>query len=54
VISYEIAMGLSFVAVFLYAGSLSTTAIVASPRQHYWRRHLALPVVVRGPAARRS
>jgi NADH-quinone oxidoreductase subunit H len=30
VISYEIAMGLSFVAVFLYAGSLSTTAIVAA------------------------
>jgi NADH-quinone oxidoreductase subunit H len=29
VISYEIAMGLSFVAVFLYAGSLSTTEIVA-------------------------
>ena len=29
VISYEIAMGLSFVPVFLYAGSLSTTAIVA-------------------------
>jgi len=28
VISYEIAMGLAFVAVFLYAGSLSTTAIV--------------------------
>ncbi len=28
VISYEIAMALSFVAVFLYAGSLSTTAIV--------------------------
>jgi NADH-quinone oxidoreductase subunit H len=28
VVSYEIAMGLSFVAVFLYAGSLSTTAIV--------------------------
>jgi NADH-quinone oxidoreductase subunit H len=28
VISYEIAMGLSFVAVFLYAGSLSTTQIV--------------------------
>jgi NADH-quinone oxidoreductase subunit H len=35
VISYEIAMGLSFVAVFLYAGSLSTTAIV-SAQQHYW------------------
>src|SRR5690242_808368 len=30
VISYEIAMGLSFVAVFLYAGSLSTSAIVNS------------------------
>jgi NADH-quinone oxidoreductase subunit H len=28
VVSYEIAMGLSFVAVFLYTGSLSTTAIV--------------------------
>jgi NADH-quinone oxidoreductase subunit H len=30
VISYEIAMGLAFVPVFLYAGSLSTTAIVQS------------------------
>jgi len=30
VISYEIAMGLSFVPVFLYAGSLSTTAIVTA------------------------
>jgi NADH-quinone oxidoreductase subunit H len=30
VISYEIAMGLSFVAVFLYAGSLSTSEIVSS------------------------
>src|ERR1700733_9847029 len=30
VISYEIAMGLSFVAVFLYSGSLSTSQIVAS------------------------
>jgi NADH-quinone oxidoreductase subunit H len=30
VISYEIAMGLSFVPVFLYAGSLSTSDIVAS------------------------
>jgi NADH-quinone oxidoreductase subunit H len=28
VVSYEIAMGLSFVAVFLYSGSLSTSAIV--------------------------
>jgi NADH-quinone oxidoreductase subunit H len=30
VISYEIAMGLSFVPVFLYAGSLSTSAIVGA------------------------
>jgi NADH-quinone oxidoreductase subunit H len=30
VISYEIAMGLSFVAVFLYAGSLSTSQIVTA------------------------
>ena len=30
VISYEIAMGLSFVPVFLYSGSLSTSAIVAA------------------------
>ena len=29
-VSYEIAMGLSFVAVFLYSGSLSTSAIVAA------------------------
>src|SRR5215475_1620613 len=42
VISYEIAMGLSFVAVFLYAGSLSTTAIV-SAQQHFWYAWL-LPV----------
>jgi NADH-quinone oxidoreductase subunit H len=42
VISYEIAMGLSFVAVFLYAGSLSTSAIV-SAQQHFWYAWL-LPV----------
>jgi NADH-quinone oxidoreductase subunit H len=35
VISYEVAMGLSFVAVFLYAGSLSTSEIVAA-QQHRW------------------
>jgi NADH-quinone oxidoreductase subunit H len=35
VISYEIAMGLSFVAVFLYAGSLSTSAIV-NAQSHFW------------------
>jgi NADH-quinone oxidoreductase subunit H len=42
VISYEIAMSLAFVAVFLYAGSLSTTAIVAA-QQHEWYAWL-LPV----------
>jgi NADH-quinone oxidoreductase subunit H len=34
VISYEVAMGLSFVAVFIYAGSMSTSEIVAA--QHKW------------------
>jgi NADH-quinone oxidoreductase subunit H len=42
VISYEIAMGLSFVAVFLYAGSLSTSQIVAA-QQHFWYGWLLLP-----------
>jgi NADH-quinone oxidoreductase subunit H len=42
VISYEIAMALAFVAVFLYAGSLSTSAIV-SAQQHEWYAWL-LPV----------
>jgi NADH-quinone oxidoreductase subunit H len=34
VISYEVAMGLSLVAVFIYAGSMSTSEIVAT--QHHW------------------
>ena len=42
VISYEIAMGLAFVAVFLYAGSLTTTDIVTA-QAHYWYAWL-LPV----------
>src|SRR5215472_5455830 len=42
VISYEIAMALAFVAVFLYAGSLNTDEIV-SAQQHYWYAWL-LPV----------
>jgi len=42
VISYEIAMALAFVAVFLYAGSLSTSAIVGA-QQHEWYAWL-LPV----------
>jgi NADH-quinone oxidoreductase subunit H len=42
VISYEIAMGLSFVAVFLTAGSLSTTAIV-NAQSHYWYAWVLFP-----------
>jgi NADH-quinone oxidoreductase subunit H len=42
VISYEIAMALAFVAVFLYAGSLATTAIVTA-QQRVWYACL-LPV----------
>ncbi|WP_019632345.1 NADH-quinone oxidoreductase subunit NuoH [Actinomadura atramentaria] len=42
VISYEIAMGLSFVAVFLYAGTMSTSGIVAG-QQHIWYGVLLLP-----------
>jgi len=41
-ISYEIAMGLSFVAVFLYASSMSTSVIVES-QQHVWYGVLLLP-----------
>ena len=36
VISYEVAMGLSLVAVFIYAGSMSTGDIVESQQQHTW------------------
>jgi len=56
VISYEIAMGLAFVPVFLYSGSLSTSAIVAAqahgnefgPGLHYpsWFAVLLLPSFV--------
>jgi NADH-quinone oxidoreductase subunit H len=35
-ISYEIAMGLSFAAVFLYSGSMSTSTIVASQHQRWY------------------
>jgi NADH-quinone oxidoreductase subunit H len=42
VISYEIAMGLSFVAVFLDSGSLSTTGIV-NAQSHLWYVLLILP-----------
>jgi NADH-quinone oxidoreductase subunit H len=41
-ISYEIAMGLSFVAVFLYAGSMSTSEIVTA-QQPIWYAVILLP-----------
>jgi NADH-quinone oxidoreductase subunit H len=41
-ISYEIAMGLSFVAVFLYAGTMSTSGIV-SAQQDLWYGLILLP-----------
>ncbi len=42
VISYEIAMGLSFVAVFLFAGSMSTSEIVAK-QEPIWFAVILLP-----------
>jgi len=45
VISYEIAMGLAFVAVFLDAGSLSTTAIV-NAQSHFWYAWVLAPSFV--------
>jgi NADH-quinone oxidoreductase subunit H len=44
-ISYEIAMGLSFVAVFLYAGTMSTSGIVDA-QQKLWYGLLLLPSFV--------
>lgn len=35
-ISYEVAMGLSMVAVFLYSGTMSTSGIVDYQRNHIW------------------
>jgi NADH-quinone oxidoreductase subunit H len=46
VISYEIAMGLAFVAVFLYAGSLSTTAIVSSQSTGWYAWELPVSFVI--------
>ncbi|HEY7043852.1 MAG TPA: NADH-quinone oxidoreductase subunit NuoH [Nocardioidaceae bacterium] len=42
VISYEVAMGLSLVAVFLYSGSLSTSGIVRE-QEHLWFCIILLP-----------
>ncbi|MFH8366318.1 NADH-quinone oxidoreductase subunit NuoH [Streptomyces sp. NPDC018031] len=41
-ISYEIAMGLSFAAVFIYSGSMSTSAIVESQQERWYA--VLLPV----------
>jgi NADH-quinone oxidoreductase subunit H len=46
VISYEIAMGLSLVAVFIYAGSMSTSAIVSSQHQNIWNAVVLFPSFV--------
>jgi NADH-quinone oxidoreductase subunit H len=43
-ISYEIAMGLSFAGVFLYAGTMSTSGIVAAQRQTWY----ILPLCISG------
>jgi NADH-quinone oxidoreductase subunit H len=45
VISYEVAMGLSFAAVFLYAGTMSTSQIVAA-QDRVWFVFLLLPSFV--------
>jgi NADH-quinone oxidoreductase subunit H len=42
VISYEIAMALSFAAVFLYSGTMSTSEIIAK-QEHLWYVFLLLP-----------
>ncbi len=44
-ISYEVAMGLSFVAVFIYAGSLSTSGIVDA-QERLWFGLILLPSFV--------
>ena len=45
VISYEIAMGLSFIAVFIYAGTLSTSGIVEA-QQNIWFAVILFPSFV--------
>jgi NADH-quinone oxidoreductase subunit H len=45
VISYEVAMGLAFASVFLYAGTMSTSGIVAA-QDRVWFAFLLLPSVL--------
>ncbi len=46
VISYEIAMGLSLVAVFIYSGSMSTSAIVQAQQESWWYGLVLFPSFV--------
>ena len=46
VISYEIAMGLSLVAVFMYSGSMSTSAIVQAQQETWWYGLVLFPSFV--------
>ena len=46
VISYELSMGMSLVAVFLMAGSMSTSQVVASQAQTWWFLPLAPAFVI--------
>jgi len=46
VISYEIAMGLSLVSVFIYSGSMSTSAIVQAQQETWWYGLVLFPAFV--------
>jgi len=46
VISYEIAMGLSLVAVFIYSGSMSTSSIVQAQQDTWWYGLVLFPSFV--------
>jgi NADH-quinone oxidoreductase subunit H len=46
VISYEIAMGLSLVSVFIYSGSMSTSGIVQAQQETWWYGLILFPAFV--------